>query len=212
MVAAMITQAPRRRRSPDRAPRGGARPWPARRLAALCLALLLTAILGALPGPAAAQTETQSEPQSTAPAAAAPEPRQIQDWTLRCDAPANGSLSGPCYIMQDIAAPEGQGRIAQMIVGHFGKERLLGALVFVPLGIRLPPGLLIGVDQNKPRRFPFQLCSANGCQAQIALDDAFLAELKAGAKAEAIFEDANGRKIAIEVSLRGFTAALKEAS
>lgn len=212
MVAAMITQAPRRRRSPDRAPRGGARPWPARRLAALCLALLLPAILGALPGPAAAQTETQSEPQSAAPAAATPEPRQIQDWTLRCDAPPSGALAGPCYMVQDIAAPEGQGRIAQMIVGHFGKERLLGALVFVPLGIRLPPGLLIGVDQNEPRRFPFQFCSPNGCQAQIALDDAFLAELKAGAKAHTVFEDADGRKIAVDVSLRGFTAALKETS
>lgn len=212
MVAAMITQAPRRRRSLDRAPRGGARPWPARRLAALCLALLLPAILGALPGPAAAQTATQSEPQSAAPAAAAPEPRQIQDWTLRCDAPASGALVGPCYMVQDIAAPEGQGQIARMIVGHFGKEHLLGALVFVPLGIRLPPGLLIGVDQNEPRRFPFQFCSPSGCQAQIALDDAFLAELKAGAKAQAIFEDINGRKIAVDVSLRGFTAALKETS
>jgi len=231
MVAAMTMETILRRRSADRAPHGGVRPWPARRIFALCptflcpallcpavvLSLVLAAGLGALAGPAAAQTETQIQPGTEAPAAEAPAteapaPRQIQDWTLRCDAPAAGSLAGPCYMVQDIAAPEGQGRIAQMIVGHFGQDRLLGALVFVPLGTRLPPGLVIGVDKNQPRRFPFQLCSPNGCQAQIALDDAFLAELKSGATAEAVFEDANGRKLTVQISLRGFTAALKEAS
>lgn len=214
MVAAMMMQASLQRRSKHRAHRAGARPWPARRLSALCLLLAwafsLIAGFGSFAGPAAAQTETESQPTTEAPAS--PAPRQIQDWTLRCDAPAAGSLAGPCYMVQDIAAPEGQGRIAQMIVGHFGQERLLGALVFVPLGTRLPPGLLIGVDDNEPRRFPFQLCSPNGCQAQIALDDTFLAELKAGVMAEAVFEDSNGRKLAVEISLRGFTAALKEVS
>lgn len=211
MVAAMMMQASLQRRSKHCAHRAGARLWPARRPSLPCLllawAVSLATAFGAFAGPATAQTETESQPTTEAPAS-----RQIQDWTLRCDAPAAGSLAGPCYMVQDIAAPEGQGRIAQMIVGHFGQERLLGALIFVPLGTRLPPGLLIGVDDNEPRRFPFQLCSPNGCQAQIALDDTFLAELKAGVTAEAVFEDANGRKLAVEISLRGFTAALKEVS
>lgn len=216
MVAAMMIGTNPGRWSKHSASRGGVRSWPARRLAvlypALAFAFSLATALGSLAGPVAAQTETQPEPTTEAPAAAAPAPRQIQDWTLRCDAAAAGSLAGPCYMVQDIAAPQGQGRIAQMIVGHFGPNRLLGALVFVPLGTRLPPGLVIGVDANEPRRFSFQLCSPNGCQAQIALDEAFLAELKAGTTAEAVFEDSNGRRLAVQISLRGFTAALKEVS
>lgn len=217
MVAPMMTETRFRRRSTGRAPHGSARPWPARRRTAhraglapiLMLSLAVALGQGLLAQPAAAQGDSEAQPPAGAATTAQ---RQIQDWTVRCDAPTAGSMAGPCYMVQDITAPTGEGRIAQVLVGHFGPERLLGAVVFVPLGTRLPPGLLIGVDANDPRRFPYQLCSPNGCRAQIALDEAFLNELKAGVKAEAVFEDANGRKLAVQISLRGFTAALDEIS
>jgi invasion protein IalB len=149
--------------------------------------------------PAGAQTQT--------PAPAKPEVEHIQDWSLQCT-PAQGDKPRTCFLIHDVFRTENNQRILQVVVGRFGADSVLGALFFVPLGIRLPPGLVLKIDQNEPQTLPLERCTTKGCQAQILLADPLLSAFKAGNGGELTFEDASGQAVAIAFSLNGFTAGL----
>lgn len=170
--------------------------WPARRLlhGLLAIAVLIGSTL-----PTFAQTQ--------APAQAKPELERIQDWTLQCTQ-AETDKPKTCFLIHDVFRTEGGERILQIVVGRFGGDNVLAALFFVPLGIRLPPGLTLQVDQNAAQQVPLERCTSKGCQAQVLLDDDTLAAFKAGLGGELSFDDAAGRTIAVAFSLKGFTAGV----
>lgn len=145
--------------------------------------------------------------QSQAPVPAKAEPERIGDWVLQC---TNAQAGTPrtCFLIHDVFRTENNQRILQVVVGRFGADSILGVLFFVPLGIRLPPGLVLKVDQNAGQTLPLERCTTKGCQAQIHLADPLLAAFKAGNGGEITFEDASGQAVGVAFSLNGFTAGL----
>jgi invasion protein IalB len=175
------------------------------------IALVCAAVSWAAVTPATAQTQAPApapaaEP-ATDPAQKGPDIERIKDWSFQCTQP-QADKPRSCFAIHDVFPNEGNVRILQMVVGRFGEENLLGALFFVPLGIRLPPGLTVQIDKNEPIRLQIERCTSKGCQAQIALAEPFLSLMKAGSGGEVTFEDATGRLVAVPFSLQGFTAAL----
>jgi len=171
---------------------------PRRALSALSAAAFLLAIALPALGPAAAQTQ---------PTTPAPEVERFQDWSLQC-AVEQADKPRTCYLIHDVFRTENNQRILQVVVGRFGADSVLGALFFVPLGIRLPPGLVLKIDQNDPQTLPLERCTTKGCQAQILLAEPLLSTLKAGSGGEITFEDASGQPVGVTFSLKGFTAGL----
>lgn len=145
--------------------------------------------------------------QSQAPAPAEPEIERIQDWALQCTK-AQTDKPRTCFLIHDVFRAENNQRILQVVVGHFGADNVLGALFFVPLGIRLPPGLVLKIDQNEAQKLPLERCTTKGCQAQVLLADPLLSSFKAGNGGEITFEDATGQAVGVTFSLKGFTAGL----
>lgn len=161
--------------------------------------LLAIAILIGFALPVSAQSQTPLSEQR--------ETEQIQDWVLQCTKEQAGKPR-TCFLLHDVFRTENNQRILQVVVGRFGADNILGALFFVPLGIRLPPGLVLKIGQNAAQTLPLERCTTKGCQAQIRLADPLLAAFKAGNGGEITFEDASGQAVGVVFSLKGFTAGL----
>ncbi len=136
------------------------------------------------------------------------ETQQFEDWTLRCQ-PASETRPRACRMLQQAVSEDGGKPVLQFMVGRFGPEKILGAVIIVPLDVRLPPGLGIQVDQRPRHTYPFERCDPRSCQARAILDGGLLEDLKAGLKGPVRFRNATGQAVAVPISLKGFTAALR---
>jgi len=131
----------------------------------------------------------------------------FQDWTMRCEKVED---TGPeqCHVFQN-ATDESTGRdVAQMAIGRVPNDPKPLVIVSLPLGVYLPPGVLIQVDDQKPIRIPIEVCDPAGCRAGFPLTDEVLAAFKGGLNANVTVQDAAGRQATVPLSLKGFTAAL----
>ncbi len=167
----------------------------------LWLAAALYIGLAATPAPLAAQIEADQSGGAT-------EIQQFEDWTLRCQ-PASETQPRTCRINQKMVVEDGGMQVLQFLAGRFGPEKVLGAVIFVPIGVRLPPGLGIQVDEQPLRVFPFEVCSLKSCQAHAILEGDFIKDLKAGLTGQVMFQNAVGQVLIVPLSLKGFSAALR---
>lgn len=127
------------------------------------------------------------------------------DWEMRCDQPA-GAQSEQCVVMQFVTAEdrENVGLAVIALKTADGKVRLLRVLA--PLGVLLPRGLGIQVDNVDLGMANFVRCLPNGCVAEISMDDALLDKLKSGTKATFVIFQTPEEGIGIPISLEGFEA------
>jgi invasion protein IalB len=141
-----------------------------------------------------------------ASARAAPEPgTTFKDWIVGCESLPEGG-EPVCHIYQTLSLKEQEQQILHVAVGYLpGSDKAL-AVFTMPLGIALPPGVQLQVDEAKPLRFPVEYCDPNGCRAGIGLDDKLLAQFRKGLSAKVTFADRQHRGITVPVSLSGFTA------
>lgn len=175
----------------------------ARSLAIAALAGVALPALGSTPGLA------QSSQASTT---AAPPAERFGDWFRRCQKnPADGRKL--CVLLQEASSKKADKdkpqRIMSTVVGKFGTERRLGLLFTLPLGVRLPAGLVLKVDGSDDiSRIPYQFCNRNGCRAAFLFDDKWLARFKAGLKASVTVRTQAGKEVTVPVSLKGFTKGI----
>lgn len=85
------------------------------------------------------------------------------------------------------------------------KERFL---VMVPLGMAIPPGLQVRIDeQEEPIKMRFSICHPGGCTAEIASSPELLDKLRKGSNLTVAAINAVGKAVGFKVSLSGFTKA-----
>ena len=77
--------------------------------------------------------------------------------------------------------------------------------VLAPLGVLLPNGLGLNVDGKDIGRAYFVRCFADGCYAEVILEDTLLSTLQAGGTATFIVFQTPEEGIGIPVDLSGFT-------
>jgi invasion protein IalB len=135
-----------------------------------------------------------------------PEHGQVfKNWTMRCEKSPGASIQR-CFIFQNLVLKESGQRLVHMAVGYLAANGQAAAVITMPLGISLPPGADISVDGGTPEDIVIERCDANGCVGAVALSDQLVAALKRGREARISFHDASRRRIAVPVSLLGFTA------
>ncbi len=170
------------------------------------LATVLSIGLAAAPAPLAAQSATDQNAADQD--GAKTETEQFEDWALWCR-PASETQPRTCRMHQQAVAQEDGKPVLKFLVGRFGPEKVLGAVISVPLGVRLPPGLGIQVDERPLRTYPFEICGPRSCQARAILEGDLLKDLKAGLTGHVKFQNAAGQVLVVPVSLKGFSAALR---
>ena len=145
-----------------------------------------------------------------------PKPVTYKDWAHVCEKPpvpeGQQAPADQCYIYQNISVKDTNKRLLHLAIGFVGKENKPAAVLTLPLGIFLPPGLAFGVDKNKPVNFPVQACIRAGCRAVLPLGDELIAQMKKGKQGQVRFFDGQRREIGIPISLLGFTAGFNALS
>jgi invasion protein IalB len=125
------------------------------------------------------------------------------DWQLRCETPA-GAQNEQCALVQNVAAEDRPNITLLVIVLKTadGKSRLLR--VVAPLGVLLPAGLGLKIDQTDVGRAGFVRCLTTGCVAEVVMEDTLIGQLKGGKTATFIVFQTPEEGIGIPVSLNGF--------
>ncbi len=125
------------------------------------------------------------------------------DWQLRCETPA-GARSEQCALVQNVAAEDRPNVTLRVIVLKTAdaKSRLLR--VVAPLGVLLPAGLGLKIDNVDVGRAGFVRCLTTGCVAEVVMEDNLLNQFKAGKTATFIVFQTPEEGVGIPVSLEGF--------
>jgi invasion protein IalB len=125
------------------------------------------------------------------------------DWQLRCETPA-GAVAEQCALVQNVAAEDRPNITLLVIVLKTadGKSRLLR--VVAPLGVLLPAGLGLKIDQKDVGRAGFVRCLTTGCVAEVVMEEDLIKQLQSGKTATFIIFQTPEEGIGIPVSLNGF--------
>lgn len=143
--------------------------------------------------------------QGTATAHAQGEVRSSHgDWQMRCDTPP-GASSEQCALIQNVTASDRENVGLSVIVLKTADKQARILRVLAPLGVLLPSGLGLRVDNADIGRAGFVRCLPNGCIAEVILEDELLTKLKAGAQATFIIFQTPEEGIGIPISLNGFS-------
>jgi invasion protein IalB len=125
------------------------------------------------------------------------------DWELRCETPP-GAAREQCALLQSVAAEDKPNINLTVIVLKTadGKSRLLR--VIAPLGVLLPSGLGLKIDDTDVGRAGFVRCLPTGCVAEVVMEDKLIDQMKTGQKATFIIFQTPEEGTGIPLSLAGF--------
>jgi len=141
---------------------------------------------------------------SVAPAAAQGTVKSVHgEWQIRCDTPP-GAQGEQCVLLQSVQAEDrpNVGLTVIVLKAADQKSRLLRVLA--PLGVLLPAGLGLKIDDQDVGRAPFVRCLPNGCVAEVAMDDGLINRLKSGKFATFIIFQTPEEGIGVPLGLNGF--------
>lgn len=127
------------------------------------------------------------------------------DWQLRCDTPP-GAGGEQCALIQNVTAEDRDNVGLSVIVLKTADNQARILRVLAPLGVLLPSGLGLKVDNADIGRAAFVRCLPNGCIAEVILEEELLSKFQAGSLATFIIFQTPEEGIGIPISLRGFSA------
>ena len=149
-------------------------------------------------------TSSQAAPQTG---------QKFRDWTARCEVrketAGKETKEQTCFVFQNILLKKENKRLLHVAVGYLVSKDQPVAFFTLPLGVSLPGGVSLTVDDGKPLRVRYERCDASGCLAPLALTETLVKSLKGGRWARVAFFDATRREVSVPVSLLGFTSGLK---
>ena len=174
--------------------------------------IVLAASIGLLmPGAALAQSAPKAK--SAPPAAAQPQPAPTENnappqpgWIVRC---VSSSRDAPLECaMEETAVLTKTGQVVVMVNIRIASDtRKPILLVQLPLGLNLPAGAKVQVDDGKPADLQIQTCENRGCYASTPLAPDILNTLRSGKQLKVSFQNMNNESLAIPMPLVDFATA-----
>jgi len=132
---------------------------------------------------------------------------QHGDWQVVCKDPPPGAKNPVCALVQSVTA-EDKNNIGLTVYFQKFSNGTRVLRVFAPLGVLLPPGLGLKIDDKDVGHAPFLRCHSFACYAQVVVDDPLVDRLKTGKTAIFIIFQTEEAGIGIPISLKGFGEAL----
>jgi invasion protein IalB len=152
------------------------------------LALLLVLMLAWPSAPASAQGEVKAK---------------YGDWDMRCDTPP-GAQTQQCVIMQFVTAEDRENVGLSVVVMKTADKQARILRVLAPLGVLLPRGLGLRIDQTDMGTTGFIRCLPNGCVSEVLMDETLVQQLRTGKEAMFIIFQTPEEGIGVPISLAGF--------
>ena len=185
--------------------------------------LAATLLASGSTGPASAQQPAKSKApaksaQTTpvAPAAAAPAENANAaapvntppppGWAARC---GSASRDAPleCAIEQSAVLPKTGQLVILVNIRVPADTHTPSALIQLPLGLNLPGGAKLQVDDGKTVDLQIQTCEARGCYAGTTIAPELLAAMKSGKQLKISFQNLAKETMTVPLPLADFAAA-----
>jgi len=131
------------------------------------------------------------------------------DWETRCETPP-GAAYEQCAIVLSVVDKERPNLTLVVIVLNTADRKARLMRVIAPLGVLLPMGVSLRVDEEDFGRLNFLQCLANGCIAQVAIDDKLLDKLKTGKTATLGVFQTPEQGVGVLAPLTGFKEAYEQ--
>ncbi|MCP4381142.1 MAG: invasion associated locus B family protein [Hyphomicrobiales bacterium] len=125
------------------------------------------------------------------------------DWQIRCDTPA-GAQSEQCVLMQFVLAEDRDNVGLNVLVLKTADGEAKIMRIITPLGVLLPSGLSLRIDDTDIGRAGFVRCLPTGCVAEVFLEEPLLETLGSGDTATFIIFLSPEEGIGIPIPLTGF--------
>ena len=184
-------------------------------------AAVLLALAAFACAPASAQAPKKAAPSAPAPAhaptpAASPSPAEQQaaqppapGWISRCSATSRDAPL-ECAVEETAVLTKTGQLIVLVNIRVASDTRQPVALVQLPLGLNLPAGAKLQVDDGKVIDLQIQTCENRGCYANTPVSPELLAALKSGKQLKVAFQNLNKEVITIPMPLADFAAAYEK--
>ncbi len=140
---------------------------------------------------------------------AAEQGKVFKDWRVQCET-APGSDTEICHIFQNLTTKEDGKQILNAMIGYLPAKDEAVMILTLPLGIALPPGIQLQIDDGKAARAPIETCTPQGCRVGVPLTKEFITTMKKGNQMKVTFANLQRKGLTVPVSLSGFSAGLKE--
>ena len=124
------------------------------------------------------------------------------DWQIRCDTPP-GAQSEQCALIQSVVAEDRSNAGLTVIVLKTADQKSKLMRVVAPLGVLLPSGLGLKLDNQDVGRAGFVRCLPNGCVAEVVMDEKLIGQLKNAKTATFIIFETPEEGIGFPLSLNG---------
>ena len=125
------------------------------------------------------------------------------DWQIRCDTPP-GAQSEQCALIQSVTAEDRANIGLTVIVLKTADNKSRLMRVIAPLGVLLPSGLGLKIDNTDVGRAGFVRCLPNGCVAEVVMDDNLTKQMRSGTTATFIIFQTPEEGIGFPMALKGF--------
>lgn len=132
---------------------------------------------------------------------------QHGDWQIVCKPPPPGAKNEICALVQSVTA-EDRSNVGLTIYFQRFSNGTQVLRVFAPLGVLLPPGVGLKIDDQDVGHAPFHRCQTFACYAQVTVEEKLVEQLKTGKTAIFIIFQTEEAGIGIPISLAGFGDAL----
>ena len=131
------------------------------------------------------------------------------DWQIRCDTPP-GAQNEQCALIQSVVAEDRSNAGLTVIVLKTADQKSRLMRVVAPLGVLLPSGLGLKLDNQDVGRAGFVRCLPNGCVAEVVMDDKLLGQLKSAKTATFIIFETPEEGIGFPLSLNGLAEGFEK--
>ena len=178
-----------------------------------CAAIAVLAVVTASPSAAQQRSTTPAAPAAK-PAQQAAAPAQpdagliYSAWTRICtqagaaDANPQGARRRVCFTTREARLESGLPAAAVALVEpDKGAKKLR---VSLPLGMQLPPGTRLVIDQGRPMPSPYLICMSDGCVAEYDATPDLIGRMKRGKQLAVQAVNADAQAIAINLPLGDF--------
>src|ERR1043165_2461910 len=125
------------------------------------------------------------------------------DWQIRCDTPP-GAQGEQCALMQSVTAEDRANVGITVIVLKTADNKSRLMRIVAPMGVLLPSGLGLKIDNEDVGRAGFVRCLPNGCVAEVVMDGNLINHLRDGKTATFLIFQTPEEGIGFPISLKGF--------
>jgi invasion protein IalB len=158
------------------------------------------------PPPAQQQPANSPPPAAAAPAAPVTQAPAGPAWTSQCSSAARNTAP-ECVVSQTAFLTQTGQMIAAVSVRVPPNTKQPVMMVHVPVGLFIPAGIGIQVDEGKVETLAIQTCDLKGCYAGNPMSPELLASMKSGKRFSVTFKNLNQQTITVPLTLAQFAEA-----